>query len=78
MSFTMCYIVTSFNSISLFDNVLQVIGIGMAHQISGDLQDDIEHIFNMNKDKEVQQIVIQTRENTSKEYFKDETLQQGR
>ncbi|CAF4106738.1 unnamed protein product [Adineta steineri] len=54
-----------------FDNALQVIEIGIARQVSNNLQDDIEHMLSnnsySNKAKEVQQLVIQARENTSKE-----------
>ncbi|CAF0909256.1 unnamed protein product [Adineta steineri] len=54
-----------------FDNALQVIEMGIARQVSNNLQDDIEHMLSnnsySNKAKEVQQLVIQARENTSKE-----------
>ncbi|CAF0864046.1 unnamed protein product [Adineta steineri] len=54
-----------------FDNALQVIELGIARQVSNNLQDDIEHMLSnnsySNKAKEVQQLVIQARENASKE-----------
>ncbi|CAF0790606.1 unnamed protein product [Adineta steineri] len=53
-----------------FDNALQVIEMGIARQVSNNLQDDIEHMLSnnsySNKAKEVQQLVIEARENTSK------------
>ncbi|UJR17642.1 hypothetical protein I4U23_004538 [Adineta vaga] len=58
-----------------FDNALQVVDMGMARQVSNNLEYDIEHMFNnhsySNKAKEVQQLVIQARENTSKEQIVD-------
>ncbi|CAF0850306.1 unnamed protein product [Adineta steineri] len=54
-----------------FDNALQLIHMGMACQVSDNLQTDIEHMLNNNsyssKAKEIQQIVIKAQEKTSKE-----------
>ncbi|CAF3693049.1 unnamed protein product [Adineta steineri] len=58
-----------------FDNALQLIDMGMACQVSDNLQTNIEHMSNNNsyssKAKEIQQIVIKAQEKTSKEQIID-------
>lgn len=54
-----------------FDNTLQVIDMGIARQVSQNLQNDIEHMFNnntySNRAKEIQKLVIHIQNNTAKE-----------
>ncbi len=54
-----------------FDNAQQLIDMGLARQVSEDLQIDIEHMLMnnsyTNKAKQIQKLVIKARESSSKE-----------
>jgi len=58
-----------------FDNAEQVVDMGIARQISDNLQIDIEHMLMnnsyTNKAKQIQQMVIEARESSSKKQIAD-------
>jgi UDP:flavonoid glycosyltransferase YjiC (YdhE family) len=58
-----------------FDNTLQLVDMGIAEQVSTDLQSDIEHMFTnrsyATRAKQIQKMVINAQEITSKEQIAD-------
>jgi UDP:flavonoid glycosyltransferase YjiC (YdhE family) len=58
-----------------FDNAQQLVDMGLARQVSDDLQIDIEHMLMnnsyTNKAKEIQKMVIKARESSSKKQISD-------
>jgi len=58
-----------------FSNALQIVEMGLARQVSNDLQSDIEHMLTntsyANRAKQTQQMVIKARETSSKEEIAD-------